>query len=257
MKMPTNRFKAALLAGTPQIGLWNAIPGALVPELLANCGYDFVVIDTEHAPTGVLDVLPALQAIAAYPDTAAAVRPANNDPVLIKRLLDLGAQTLVVPYVQSAQEAAAAVRAMRYAPRGIRGVAGMTRASRYGQVEDYFVTAEEELCLIVQVETGDSLDRLEDIATVDGVDGVFIGPADLAASLGHPGNPGHPDVIAAIEDAIARLKDIGVPSGILTLDEAFCQRCITLGTTFTAIGMDVGCLAREVRALRNRFAPLS
>lgn len=253
MDLPQNRFKAALRAGRQQIGIWNTIGGNVVPELLATAGFDWMVIDTEHSPVEMIEILPAMQAAAAYPGTATVVRPASNDTVLIKRALDLGAQTLLIPYVQSADEARAAVRAMRYAPAGIRGVSGSTRASRFGAVKDYVQRAEEELCLIVQVETGAALDRLEEIAAVDGVDAIFIGPADLAASLGHPGNAAHPEVVAAVEDAIRRSVAAGVPAGILTLDQAFARRCMALGTTFTAVGVDLVLLASAARGLAGSF----
>lgn len=252
MNMPINAFKRALKAGEQQIGIWNTTPGPVVAELLAGTGFDWILVDTEHSVTDLPEVLSVLQAVAAYP-IAPVVRPQANDTVLIKRALDLGAQTLLIPYVQSRDEAEAAVRAMRYAPRGIRGVSGMTRASRYGAVKDYIQRAEEELCLIVQVETGEALGRIEEIAMVDGVDAVFIGPADLAASLGHPGNAGHPDVVAKIEEAILRLKAIGVPSGILTLDQAFARRCMELGTTFTAVGVDTVLLRNAALALARGF----
>ena len=248
-----NPFKTALREGRQQIGLWCSLGGTQVPELLAGSAFDWVVIDTEHSPTDVPDVLPALQAMAAFPNTNPLVRPAWNDAVLIKRVLDFGAKNLIVPYVQTAEEARAAVAAVRYPPHGIRGVAGGTRASRYGRDKTYTATANDDICLIVQVETRASLDRLEDIAGVEGVNGVFIGPADLAASFGHPGNPGHPEVKAAIEDAILRLKKIGVPSGILTLDRAFARRCIELGTTFTAVGTDTSLLVNGADALAAEF----
>jgi 4-hydroxy-2-oxoheptanedioate aldolase len=224
-----------------------------VQEMLAGAGFDWIVIDTEHSPTDVPDVLPALQAMSAYPQVSPVVRPAANDPVLIKRLLDFGAQTLLLPYIQSREEAEAAVRAIRYAPRGIRGMAGLTRAGRYGAVEDYAKIADREICLILQAETAEALDRLEDIASVDGVDGVFIGPADLAASMGHPGELGHPEVTAAIEDAIARLRAIGMPAGILSVNPEVAQKWIGLGTTFTAVGIDLGVLRDGALALRGRF----
>ncbi len=254
MRLPENRFKAGLRAGRQQIGVWSGLGGPLAAEALATCGFDWIVIDTEHAPMEVTDVLPALQAIAAYPETSAVVRPAIGEWVLIKRLLDLGAQTLILPYVQTPEEAEEAVRAMRYAPRGVRGMAGVTRASRFGAVEGYARTAEDELCLIVQVETREALGALEAIAAVEGVDGVFIGPSDLAASLGHPGEPMHPEVVAAIEDAIARLKAAGVPSGILTFDPSFARRCIELGTAFTAVGADLGFMVTGARARAAEFA---
>jgi 4-hydroxy-2-oxoheptanedioate aldolase len=196
--------------------------------------------------------LPQLQAAAAY-DVSPVVRPAANDPVLIKRLLDCGAQSLLIPYVQSAAEAAAAVAAMRYPPAGIRGVAGLTRASRFGRVEGYAKRAEEELCLLVQVETRQSLDAIEAIAAVDGVDGIFIGPGDLSASLGHPGELFHPEVIAAIEDAIKRVRGAGKAAGILTYDIAFARRCMELGTLFTAVGADLAILVRGVERLAGEF----
>lgn len=253
VRNPENRFKAALKAGRQQIGVWSALGGPTAVEVLASRGFDWVVIDTEHAPAEVTDALPALQILAGYPEVSAVVRPAINDWVLIKRILDLGAQTLLVPYVQSAEEAEAAVRAMRYPPRGLRGVAGHTRASRYGLVEGYATRAEEELCLLVQVETRPALDALEAIAAVDGVDGVFIGPSDLAASLGFPGQPMHPEVVAAIEDALARLRAVGVPSGILTFDRAFARRCMEWGTSFTAVGSDLGLLLSGATDLARGF----
>lgn len=254
MDLPRNRFKAALREGRSQIGLWCSLPGGFAAELLAGSGFDWLLIDTEHSPGDPLTVLPQLQAVAPYP-IAPVVRPATNDTVLIKRFLDLGAQTLLIPYVQTPEEAAAAVAAMRYPTRGVRGVSSLTRATRFGRVTGYARRAEEELCLLVQIETGEALDRLEKIAAVDGVDGVFIGPADLAASLGHVGEAGHPEVVAAIEDAIGRLRAIGKPAGILTPDTGFARRCLDLGTTFTAVGVDTGLLARAVDGLAKEFAP--
>lgn len=253
MKNPKNQFKAALKSGKHQLGIWNTMGGNTVPELLAGAGFDWVLVDCEHSAVETIEVLPALQAIAAYPDVSPVVRPAENSPVLFKRLLDLGAQTLLVPYVQSAEEARSAVNAMRYGPNGMRGMAGMTRATRYGRVDDYFTGVEDELCLIVQVETVDGLNALEAIATTDGVDGVFIGPADLSASMGLPGQTSHPKVRAAIDDAIARLQVLGVPSGILTLDTVEGASFIGQGTNFTAVGVDLALLANAVADLRQRF----
>ena len=253
MKNPRNRFKAALSEGRHQIGIWNSIGGNTVPDLLAGAGFDWVLVDTEHAATETIDVLPALQAIAGWPDVSAIVRPASNDPVLFKRLLDFGAQTLLVPYIQSRTEAEAAVNAMRYTPKGFRGMAGATRATRYGAVENYFTTAEEELCLIVQVETAAAVEALDEIATTDGVDGVFIGPADLSASLGYPGNSGHPEVRKVIRQVLDRLTELGVPSGILCLDVDEARAYIAAGTSFTAVGLDTVLLARATRNLRAAF----
>ncbi len=253
MDLPRNHFKAALAARRHQLGIWNTIGGNTVAETLATCGYDWVLVDCEHAAVETIEVLPALQAIAGFPEVSAVVRPAANDPVLIKRLLDFGAQSLLIPYVQSAEEAEAAVAAMRYAPAGMRGLAGVTRATRYGKVENYHARASDELCLIVQVETVEAVERLEQIAGVPGVDGVFIGPADLSASMGYPGDVSHPEVVAVIEDTITRIKAAGKPAGILTLDPVFARRCMDLGTGFTAVGVDLALLVDGATALRKHW----
>lgn len=252
MDLPPNAFKRAILAGRQQIGLWCMLPGSFVTEALAGAGFDWLLLDTEHSPADVLTVLPQLQAAAAY-DVSCVVRPAANDPVLIKRLLDCGAQSLLIPYVQSVEEARAAVAAVRYPPAGIRGVAGLTRASRFGRVRDYARRAQEEICLLVQVETRKSLDAIEDIAAVEGVDGIFIGPGDLSASLGRPGELFHPEVIAAVEGAIGRVAAAGKPAGVLTYDAAFARRCMELGTLFTAVGADLAILVRGVEQLARDF----
>ncbi|WP_224816082.1 HpcH/HpaI aldolase/citrate lyase family protein [Hasllibacter sp. MH4015] len=253
MDLPKNRFKAALKEGRSQIGLWNTIGGNTVPELLGGAGFDWVLVDCEHSAIETIEVLTALQAIGQVPETSAIVRPATNDPTLFKRLLDMGAQTLLVPYVQSAAEAETAVRAMRYGPQGMRGMAGMTRATRYGQVRDYYNRAEEELCLIVQVETIAALEHLEAIATTDGVDGVFIGPADLSASMGLRGQVNHPDVVSVIEGAFDTLKRLNVPIGIMALNPEDAKRYIALGATMTAVGVDLVLLADSIAALRATF----
>lgn len=248
----TNAFRRALAGGRAQTGIWCTIPGPVVIEALAVAGFDWIVIDTEHSLTDVPDTLGMMQALAAHP-VSAVVRPAANDTVLIKRLLDLGAQTLLVPMVNSAEEARAAVSAMRYAPRGVRGVSGMTRAAGYGTVDGYMARAEDELCLVVQVETAAALGAIEAIAAVDGVHALFVGPADLAASMGHPGDPAHPEVQAAIEDAVRRIVAAGRPAGILATDDAAARRYIGWGTTFTAVGVDLALLAGAARDLARRF----
>ncbi len=252
MNLPENRFKRALAEGRQQIGLWCSLPSAFAAEIVGGSGFDWLMFDTEHSPSDVDVVLSQLQAVAAC-DVSAVVRPASNDTVLIKRYLDIGAQTLLIPYVQDAEEARRAVAATRYPPEGVRGVSGLTRATRFGRVEGYARRAGEELCLLVQIETQAALDALEAIAGVDGVDGVFVGPADLAASLGYPGEQSNPAVKAAVEDAIRRIRACGKPAGILTPDTAFAQRCIELGTTFTAVGIDVGILARGTEKLAQQF----
>jgi len=248
MDLPPNEFKRALVAGRQQIGLWASLANAYTAEIVAGAGFDWLVLDGEHSPNDPPIILTQLQAVASYP-VMPVVRVAWNDTVLIKRYLDIGAQTLLVPYVGNAEEAARAVAAMRYPTRGVRGVAGVTRASRFGRVKDYAKRAEEALCLLVQIETREGLDNLEAIARTDGVDGVFIGPADLAAALGHLGDQQHGEVQAAIHDAIKRIRACGKPDGILATDEASTRRYIEWGTTFTAVGLDAMILARGAESL--------
>jgi 4-hydroxy-2-oxoheptanedioate aldolase len=248
MKLPKNAFKAALAEGRAQIGLWVTIPGSDNAEAMAGCGFDWLLIDTEHSTVGLDTVKSMLQAMAPYP-VSAAVRPGWNDAVEIKRILDAGAQTILVPYVQNAEEAARAVAAVRYPPSGMRGVAGITRATRYGLVDGYTANADSEICLLVQVETAEALHHIEAIAAIDGVDGIFIGPADLAASMGYPGNPSAPQVRAAILDAIARIRTAGKPAGILSLDPAFLKEAVAAGSVFTAVDVDQAILLRGARAI--------
>ncbi|WP_415233638.1 HpcH/HpaI aldolase family protein [Pseudorhodobacter sp.] len=248
MDLPKNEFKAALKAGKQQIGLWMSIANAASAEAVATCGFDWVMVDTEHTPNDPAQVQAMLQAMAPYP-THAGARPGWNDAVEIKRLMDAGAQTILVPYVQSAAEARAAVAAVLYPPHGMRGVSGLSRASRFGAIPNYTATANAEICLLVQVETKASLDQIEAIAAVEGVDGIFIGPADLAASLGYPGQLGHPEVKAAVLDAIARIKATGKAAGFLGSDPAFLREVVAAGCTFTAVGLDIGVLLTGAKAL--------
>ncbi len=252
MDLPRNEFKHAIRAGKQQVGLWVSLANAYSAEIVAGSGFDWLLLDGEHSPNDPATIVSQLQAVEPYP-VSAIVRPAWNDKVLIKRYLDIGAQSLLIPYVQNANEAAEAVAAIRYPTRGVRGVAGVTRASRFGRVADYAKRAEEELCLLVQIETREGLESLEAIAKTDGVDGVFIGPADLAAALGHLGNQQHPEVQSAIQDAIKRIRGLGKPAGILATDEASTRRYIEWGTTFTAVGLDAMVLARETEKLAARF----
>lgn len=248
MELPVNAFKHAIRAGSRQIGLWCTLSNAYAAEVVAGSGFDWLLLDTEHSPNEIDTVLGQLQAVAPYP-TSAVVRPAWNDPVLIKRYLDIGAQTLLLPYVQNQAEAEAAVAAMRYPPLGIRGVGGTTRATRFGRVPNYADRCAEELCLLVQVETRTALDNLEAIAGVDGVDGVFIGPADLAASLGHLGRMSHPEVVEAVCDAIARIRKAGKAAGVLTTEPELIARYLDAGAVFLAAGVDMGILARGTERL--------
>jgi 4-hydroxy-2-oxoheptanedioate aldolase len=249
---PPNRLKAALREQRRQIGLWSSLCSNVVAELLGYAGYDWIVVDTEHAPSEPLDVLSQLQALATG-TAEPVVRVAWNDAVLIKRLLDIGARSLLVPMVQSADEARAAVAATRYPPHGVRGVSVSHRANRFGRVPGYLHNAEKEICVLLQLETRVALGGLEAIAAVEGVDGLFIGPSDLAADLGHLGNAAHADVQAAIADACARIRAAGKPAGILAPVEADARRYFEMGFTFVAVGSDVGLLAAGSTSLAARM----
>ncbi|MBK0329686.1 HpcH/HpaI aldolase/citrate lyase family protein [Rhodobacteraceae bacterium F11138] len=243
MRAPINDFKRRLLAGQALDGLWMSLASPVAAEALSLLGFDWLLFDTEHAPVDLAQVQPLLQAASAGASSLV-VRPAWNDTVLIKRALDIGAQTLLIPFVQTPEEAAAAVTATRYPPHGIRGVAGGTRASRFGLATDYFEQAEQQIAVLVQVETVDALTRLEEIAGVPGVDGVFIGPSDLAASIGHLGNPGHAEVQATLKDAVERLKAIDKPAGILATNSADAIRYRSWGYSFVSGAVDLGLLLR-------------
>lgn len=249
-----NAFKAALAAGKLQIGLWSSLCSNIAAEVISDSGFDWILLDTEHSPNEIPGLLSQLQACELGTATPI-IRPAWNDAVLAKRCLDIGAQTLLFPYVQNVAEAKAAVASTRYPPQGIRGVSVAARASRYGRVQGYLGKANAEICVLVQVETREAMTQLEAIAKVDGIDGVFIGPSDLAASLGHLGNPQHADVQAAIKDAVTRLKALGKPAGILTGNEEEARRYIDWGYLFVAVGADVGLLAKSADTLAKKFKP--
>jgi 4-hydroxy-2-oxoheptanedioate aldolase len=253
MSVPRNALKAALLAGRPQFGLWAGLASNYAVEIVAGAGFDWIVLETEHAPNDLESVLSQLQAAAAYPSCAAAVRVPWNDMVTIKRYLDIGAQTLVVPFVQNETEALAAVAATRYPPAGVRGVAGTTRATRFGRVKDYAKRAHEELCLVLQIENQAGLDNIERIAAVEGVDVVFLGPADIHASLGYLGETANPTVLPKIDTAIARIKAAGKIPGILAGTEETARRWIGMGALFVGVGQDVGILARGAEQLAAKF----
>jgi 2,4-dihydroxyhept-2-ene-1,7-dioic acid aldolase len=246
MKIPHNAFKAAIKAGRTQLGLWLICANPYTAEIGATSGYDWLLIDGEHGPNDVPTILSQLQAVAAY-SSHAIVRTVNKDPALIKQILDCGAQTLLVPMVDTAQEARDLVSAMRYPTRGIRGVAPISaRASRWGRIADYVERVEEELCLLVQVESARGLANLDEITQVEGVDGVFIGPADLSASMGHLRDPGHPDVSAAIEKAIRRIRELGKAAGIICTEPAAAKRYIACGANFVAIAVDTMLLTKGI-----------
>jgi 4-hydroxy-2-oxoheptanedioate aldolase len=247
-----NRLKAGLKARTRQIGLWSGLGSNIGAEIIGRAGFDWIVLDTEHAPNEVPALLSQLQAMAAGA-AEPVVRCAWNDPVLIKRILDLGVRSLLVPFVQNADEARRAVAATRYPPAGIRGVAVATRATQWGRQMDYLQRANGEMCVIVQIETRAALAEIEAIAAVDGVDGIFIGPSDLAADLGYLGKAGDPEPQAAIADAVTRIRAAGKAAGILTADPAAARRYLDAGFSFVAVGADTGVLAQSAAKLVEQF----
>jgi len=256
MQSPINPFKQAIAAGRPQIGLWQGLASHYTAEICAGAGFDWLLIDGEHSPNDLRSILQQAQTIAGYPGTHAIARiPVGQGHIgttIIKQYLDLGIQTLLVPMVDTAQQAQEIVRAMRYPPDGIRGMAG-GRASRWGRFPNYPKEANAQLCLLVQIETQQGLDNLEAIAAVEGVDGVFIGPADLSASLGYVGDMGHQAVQTVIEQAIRRIVKTGKAAGILHNDEAQAKKYLELGATFVAVGQDTVLLARATTALAAKF----
>lgn len=253
MKMPSNAFKRQLQAGQPQTGIWVGLVSTYAAEIAATAGFDWLLLDAEHTPNELSSLLAQLQALAAY-GSHPIVRPPTGDAVLIKRYLDIGVQNLLIPMVETAEQAAELVAATRYPPRGIRGVGHvLARASRWGQVDDYLSRADDEICLMLQVESPQALANLEAIAAVDGVDGVFIGPADLSASMGHLGNASHPEVTAAISDAVKKIRAAGKAAGIVTVDEQAARDYLAAGCTFVGVGIDTLLYADALRGLAERF----
>jgi 4-hydroxy-2-oxoheptanedioate aldolase len=250
--IPANKFKRAILAQQQQIGLWCSMSHNFAVEVVAGAGFDWLLLDTEHSPNDLESVFTQLQAAAPY-HSHPVVRVPWNDMVTIKRYLDIGAQSLLIPFIQNEEEAKRAVAYTRYPPAGVRGVAGTTRATRFGRVKDYPKRAADEICVLLQIENQSGLDNLEKIAAVEGVDGVFIGPADLHASLGYMGETNNPKVMPIIDDAIRRIRKAGKAPGILTGVEADARRWIGEGCLFTAVGADVGLLARASDALAAKF----
>lgn len=236
-------FKSRLQLDQTLFGLWSTLSSPNVAELIAGAGFDWLLFDAEHAPIEIADLVSLLRA-AQGSRSSLAVRIPWNDPVSIKRALDLGVQILFVPFVQNAAEARAAVQACRYPPNGRRGVAGATRASGYGRDQNYIEQANDGVCLIVQVETLDAIDRLEEISAVEGVSGVFIGPSDLSASMGYPGRADHPDVQAILQHSAEQLNRLGMPAGILAPDDATARRYAEWGYRFVAAGVDASLLVR-------------
>jgi 4-hydroxy-2-oxoheptanedioate aldolase len=253
MDVPVNRFKRAIRDGQPQIGLWVALGDPLCAELCAGAGFDWLLLDAEHGPNDLRTLLSQLQAVAAY-DSHPVVRPRVGDTHLIKQILEIGAQTLLIPMVETAEQAAALVAAMQYPPTGVRGVgAALGRSSRWNRMPAYLKQAGEEMCLLVQIETRRGLDNLKAIAGVSGVDGVFIGPADLSASMGHLGEMGHPEVLETIEQCIRDIRAANKAAGILMGDEKLVRRYLELGCTFIAVGADDILLSQAADRLAGNF----
>lgn len=255
MQLPLTFAHTLADATRTQIGMWVSSGSALAAEICAGSGLDFVLIDGEHGPNDLGTILPQLQAIAAYA-VPAIVRVPSNDAVVIKQVLDLGAQNLVVPMVDSADDAARAVAAVRYPPRGVRGVgSALARSGRWGRVPSYLQDADAQVSLLVQVESAAGVEAAAEIAAIDGVDGVFVGPADLAASMGLLGQQTHPDVVAAVHRTLEAVRGAGTAVGVNAFDPATADRYLAAGASFVVVGADVTLLARGSEALAARFLP--
>lgn len=254
MPAPENRFKRALAEGRRQTGLWLALANPISTELLGGIGFDWLVIDLEHAPNDLRSAVAQMQALSSFP-VEAVIRPPVGETWILKQLLDAGCQTLLIPMVETAQQAQQMVEAVRYPPHGCRGVgAALARASGYGAETDYLRTANDEICLLLQIESRKGLAALDEIAEIDGVDGIFIGPADLAADMGYLGRPKEDAVQDAIRDAFGRIKRAGKKSGVLTSDPGLISEYLALGVDFIAIGSDVGVLREAASALLGKYA---
>lgn len=254
MPAPQNRFKRALSSGQRQLGLWVALANPISAELCAGAGFDWLLLDGEHGPNDVRSILHQLQAVSAYPGSPV-VRVPVADATHIKQMLDIGAQTLLVPMVDTPDQAMSMARAMRYPPFGTRGIgAALARASGFNSMPDYLQTADAEVCLLVQAETRKSIENLGAIAATEGVDGVFIGPSDLAADMGLIGRAESAEVIAVVEDAIERIVKLGRPAGVLAANPAIARRYLDKGATFVAIGTDVGALRSGLANIRKAVA---
>lgn len=252
MDLRTNSFKRAIQSGHKQIGFWNSMASPTATEILAGSGFDWLLLDAEHAPNDVPGILAQLQAMMEN-ETHPVVRIPDNDPIVIKRYLDIGVQSFLIPMMETVEEAEAAVAATRFPPDGIRGFAGASRASRFGRVKDYHRRAHEEICILVQIETRKGLDNLEAIAAVPGIDGLFIGPGDLSSDLGYLGDQGNPEIVELIEKTIGRIVAAGSRAGILTADETLARRYMAAGCVYTAVGIDTGLLARTTEAIARKF----
>ncbi|MEP4195085.1 MAG: HpcH/HpaI aldolase/citrate lyase family protein [Aliishimia sp.] len=253
MPAPINPLKRALAAGETTFGSWSGLGDANSAEVMAGAGFDWLVVDNEHSPNDLRSTRDQLVAMEAS-DTHAVVRVPIGETWMIKQMLDIGAQSLLVPMVESGEQAQHLVAACRYPPHGIRGVgAALGRASKFNQIEDYAATADAQVCVILQVESRAGFAALDDILAVEGVDSVFIGPADLAADMGHIANPMHPEVVAAIIDAITRIKAAGKAPGILSMNDDMISQSLEAGAQFLAVGVDVLILANSAKAIAKKW----
>jgi len=252
-EIPRNRFKAGLEAGNTLYGLWHSIPDNSVAELLAGTGFDWLVVDHEHGPFELRDVLSHLQAMAPY-DVAPIVRPVDDDAALLKKLCDIGVQTFLVPMIDTAEQAAAVVSAVKYPPEGRRGIGtSMARAAQWGAIPGYLQQANEEICVIVQVETVTAVENLVAIVNTAGIDGVFFGPSDLSASMGHVGDVSHPELIEAVSTGLRTVREAGKNAGLLCLDESQVPHYVDCGANFVGIGVDTLLLGNSARTLISHF----
>lgn len=247
-----NSFKRDLLAGKKLIGCWSSLSNAITTEVLGVAGFDWILLDGEHSPNDVSTFIPQLMALK---DSASApvVRPSSNNEVEIKRLLDAGFYNFLIPFVESAAEAKRAVAATRYPPMGIRGVSVSQRSNRYGTVPDYFKSINDHICVMLQIESRAGVAAAREIAALDGVDCIFVGPSDLAAGFGHLGNANHPEVQAAIAAVFADAKAHGKPTGILAPAEADARRYMEMGATFVGVGSDLGVFRAATQALHDKY----
>jgi len=248
-----NTFKQGLRERRPQFGLWLSLAESYTAEVCATAGFDWLLLDGEHAPNDVRSLLAQMQAVSGYPVTPV-VRVVEGTSTWIKQLLDVGARNLLVPMVETPDQARELVAATRYPPIGTRGVGGgAIRAARWGARPSYLHEADEEVCLVLQVESALAMQNLDAICAIEGVDGIFIGPADLAASVGHRGNPGHPHIQALTETGLKTIVTSGKAAGIIATDPALVESYLSLGATFVAVGVDVMLLAQGARNLSARF----
>ncbi len=247
-----NHFRRAMINQEKRIGCWSALASPITTEILGLAGFDFILLDGEHAPNDVQTFIPQLMALKDS-RSVPVVRPPVNDPIVLKRLLDIGFYNFIVPFVETKEEAEQAVASTRYPPEGIRGVSVGHRSNAYGTITDYLQNINENICVVVQIESTDALDNLDDILSVDGVDGVFVGPSDLAAGLGHLGNAGHPDVQAAIKTVFEKAQAVGKTVGILAPVQADAERYLEWGANLVAVGSDLGVFKAATQSLCQKF----